>query len=177
MEYFVGYLIENEASEYYKQVTSDIAQRFGIINLSLSIPAHLTLKIPNEISDLQDFEKYVSDIASKTAVSQLYMDGFEKFDGKKSNTIYLSVSAKDGMQNIENAVDALENYKENIKNIERPLKLHSSIARFLDTEQCVEIWNYIETLPKPNFTLEFNNITIFKRIGYDFLIHKTYHLK
>ncbi len=177
MEYFVGYLIENDASDYYKQITSDIAQRFGIINLSLSIPAHLTLKIPNVISDLQDFENYVSDIASKTKVSELYIDGFEKFDGKKNNTIYLSVSSKDGMQNIENAVDKLESYKENIKNIERPLKLHSSIARFLNTEQCAEIWNYIQTIPKPNFTLEFNNITIFKRVGHDFLIHKTYLLK
>ncbi len=115
MEYFVGYLIENEASEYYKQVTSDIAQRFGIINLSLSIPPHLTLKIPNEISDIEDFENYVFEIASKTKTSNLTINGFEKFDGTKNNTIYLSVSTKDGTQNIENTIDKLENYIENNK--------------------------------------------------------------
>ncbi|HEY4477878.1 MAG TPA: 2'-5' RNA ligase family protein [Candidatus Paceibacterota bacterium] len=173
MQYFVGYLVEGEASEYYKALTSDLNQRFGIKNLSEYIPPHLTLKIPFEPDSIEDFEKYVATVSETLSTVDLSVDGFEKFDGKRM-TIFLRVAVGENIKTIEEVVDHLESYSEYTKKLPRPLTLHSSIARFLSPEQCDEIWSYLQTLPTPQFNLVFNNLTIFKLVDGIWGVHKTF---
>ncbi len=173
MQYFVGYLIEGEVSDYYKTLTSDLEQRFSIKNLSEYIPPHLTLKIPFEPDNIEDFESYLVTIAESLSSVDLEVDGFEKFDGKRM-TIFLKVTAGENIKTIENVVDRLESYGENTKSLPRPLALHTSIARFLSPEQCEEIWSYLQTAPKPHFNLVFNNLTIFKLVEENWEVYKIF---
>ncbi|MDP2641676.1 MAG: hypothetical protein Q8P21_00040, partial [bacterium] len=39
---------------------------------------------------------------------------------------------------------------------------HATLANFLNPEEFESIWNYVLTLPKPNFSIPFNNITLFR---------------
>lgn len=173
MQYFVGYLVEGEASDYYKTLTSDLEQKFGIKNLSEYIPPHLTLKIPFEPESIEDFEKYVATVSETLSTADFVVDGFEKFDGKRM-TIFLKVTAGENIKIIEEVVDHLESYGEDTKKLPRPLTLHTSIARFLSPEQCDEIWSYLQTLPKPHFNLVFNNLTIFKLVDEIWEAHKIF---
>jgi 2'-5' RNA ligase len=170
----VGYLVEGEASNYYKTLTSDLEQRFGIKNLSEYIPPHLTLKIPFDPDSIEDFEKYVATVSENLSSADLTVDGFEKFDGKRM-TIFLKVTAGDNLKVIESVVESLESYGEDTKKLPRPLALHTSIARFLSLEECEEIWSYLQTLPAPQFNLVFNNLTIFKLEDDFWTIYKTFH--
>jgi 2'-5' RNA ligase len=164
MKYFVGYLVEGEAADYYKTLTSDLEQRFSVKDLSEYIPPHLTLKIPFEADSVEDFENYMATVSKGLSTLDLVVNGFEKFDGKRM-TIFLKVTAGNNIKTIESIVDHLESYGEDTKKLPRPLALHTSIARFLSPERCEEIWNYLQTLPVPQFNLEFNNLTIFKLVN------------
>lgn len=175
MQYFVGYLIEGEASDYYKKLTSDLEHRFGIKNLSSFIPPHFTFRIPFETEKIGDFEQHVDQLTTALKSTDITIKGFDKLEGRRM-TIFLSATS-DAMQNLEGVIDSLEAYDEAGKTPKRPLILHTSIARFLSPEQFEDIWNYLQTLPAPQFNLKFDNLTVFKLVDDIWEIHKIFRFK
>ena len=175
MQYFVGYLVEGEASNYYKTLTTELEQRFGVKNLSNFIPPHFTFRIPFETEKIEEFEQYVDQITSSIKSVGISINGFDKLEGKRM-TIFLS-AISESMDTLEGIIDSLEQYDEANKAPKRPLILHTSIARFLSPEQCEEIWNYLQTLPAPQFNLKFDNLTIFKLVDDIWEVHKIFRFK
>lgn len=173
MQYFVGYLVEGSASEYYNSITSDLEQKFGIKNLASVTPPHFTFRIPFETERIDDFEKYVDNIIKDISCVDIQISKFEKLEGKRM-TIFLSAYSQH-MTVFENVVDILESYDQGQKTPSRPLVLHTTIGRHLSYEQSDEVWNYLQTVPKPNFFLSFNNLTIFKLTDGDiWTVHKIF---
>ena len=175
MQYFVGYLVEGEASDYYKKLTSDLAQKFGIKNLSDFIPPHFTFRIPSETEKIEDFEHYLEQLSSSIKPVDISISGFDKLEGRRM-TIFLSATSAD-MDELEGVIDSLEQYDEANKTPKRPLILHTSVARFLSPEQCEEVWSYIQSLPNPHFNLKFNNLTIFKLVEENWEVYKIFPFK
>lgn len=173
MQYFVGYLIEGDASEYYKKITSELEQKFNIKNLSNFTPPHFTFRIPFETQTIEEFETYLTQLTKNIEPINLTIDEFGKFERKRM-TIFLSATSSD-LNKLEGVIDSLEKYDNTNKTPRRPLVLHASIARFLSPEQCKEIWEYVQTTPKPQFNLKFNNLTIFKLVDNTWKIHKIFH--
>ncbi len=162
MIYFVGYLIEGEAAKYYQQITTDLAARFGIANLSLRIPPHFTFKPPFESDNINPFKKTLGDIASSQTSLPIDIDGFDRY-GLDSKTIYLNVRKDDGLNNkILKIIDQIKDFGEKKKPLPDNFRLHASIARHLTSEQSAAIWNYLQTLPPPHFELNFDNLTLFR---------------
>jgi 2'-5' RNA ligase len=175
MQYFVGYLAEGEASDYYKTLTSDLEQRFGIKNLSNFIPPHFTFRIPFETEKIEEFEQYVDQLTSNVKPVGMSINGFDKLEGKRM-TIFLSATSE-SMDTLEGIIDSLEQYDGANKTPKRPLILHTSIARFLSPEQCGDIWNYLQTLPTPQFNLKFDNLTIFKLVEENWEVYKIFRFQ
>ncbi|MDP2704806.1 MAG: 2'-5' RNA ligase family protein [Patescibacteria group bacterium] len=175
MRYFIGYLIEGEAGEYYKKITADLSERFGIKNLSEYIPLHLTLKAPFETGDISVIEKVLEDTAVKEETSPLVIDGFERF-GSQSRTIFLGIKDNVRVQEkAEKLLHLLSGFGNYQKPIPLPLKLHASIARYLSPEQSQNVWDYVSSLPAPHFDLQFNNLTLFVHQDNHWEIQKTFY--
>ena len=161
MRYYVGLLIKGEPAEYYKKITTDLAKRFDIKNLSDTKPPHLTLKAPFESESIEIFEKEIGELASKQKVSQLFIEGFGRFD-LESKTVFLAVKPDPELQiKVNGMVRALVHFGENRKFVPEPLYSHISIARYLDVELSQKIWDHVATLPVPRFEVAFDSLTLF----------------
>jgi 2'-5' RNA ligase len=163
MRYFVGYLIEGEAAYYYNYITTELSEKFHIKNLSERIQPHFTIKPPFESDNIEEFKKLLSQITADQKVFPICLKNFGRYS-TDSPTFFISGNAlKNNLKQIETIVDQLEPYGNNKKSLfKRPITLHCSVARHLLTEQSEEIWNYLQTLPPPQFDLKFDNLAFFR---------------
>lgn len=174
MRFFTGYLIEGDAADYYKKLTEDLASRFGIDNLNEHIPPHFTFKPPFDTSNIEEFEKMIEVLSKELKVQKIVIKGFERFDFE-SPTIFLNAQEdQELMIAIKKIVTTLKEYGENRNFLPDPFRLHASVARYLSKDQSDEIWSYLQTIPQPSFTLNFDNLTIFSKNGNKWEVYRTY---
>jgi len=161
MKYFIGYAAEGEITNYYKTITSDLASRFGIMNLSERVPAHLTLVYPNESNSIDIvLERIKSFILDKNPIP-FTINGFGEFTGE-DGTIFLSPVRDQVLQSfIKEAITTIASAADYTR-YDDEFHLHMSVARHLDPELSESIWKYLKTLPSPKFELKFNNISVFE---------------
>jgi 2'-5' RNA ligase len=160
--YFIGYLIQGSAAEYYRKITADLSEKFGIKNLSLRLPPHFTFKPPFDADDLEDVKKFVDVLSKEVKNLPIVFDGFGRFS-ENNRTIFLKVREDEELlMSVEKIVDRLEKVGGNRLKIPKPVHLHASIARGLTPRQSKEIWAYLMTLPAPHFEMRFDNITVFE---------------
>jgi 2'-5' RNA ligase len=165
MQYFVGNLIEGETAKYYEEITSDLEQKFGIKNLSKRTPPHFTFKAPFQSEDISDLEEQITKLTSELKPIPIHINGFEVFNAE-GRTIFLHADEeKSLMKMVEKIVVSIEGYGEDRKPILKPYKLHLSVARFLTPELSIKIRSYLQTLPKPQYSIQFDNITLFKHFN------------
>lgn len=165
MRYFIGILIEKEPAWYYEAITQDLARNFDVRNLSEYIPPHLTLKPPFESEGTSEIENVIQNILSSQKEFPLHITGFGRYAsfGDESRTIFLSVEAeKEDLEKIENTARSLATFGESKKSLSHPFSPHISIGRNLEPAQSKAVWNYLQTLPKPDFKTSFTNITLFR---------------
>lgn len=172
MKYFVGHLINGEAAEYYREITADLASRFGIKNLAEKLPPHLTLRAPFESDDIVQFERRVRRLAGQEKPMRFSIDGFGNFGDK---TVFLSVKGAGIKEKLEKIAKTLTDFDGGQKPMPTPLFSHISIARFLKPQEYGKIIEYLSRLPVPNFNLDFDNLTIFIRKENRWNIFKTYY--
>src|SRR3989338_8279152 len=89
MKYFIGYAADGEITDYYQAITTDLSSRFGILNLSEKVPAHLTLVYPKESEEIGQTLKAVKSFVNDKKPIPFIINGFGKFTGK-DGTIYLA---------------------------------------------------------------------------------------
>jgi 2'-5' RNA ligase len=162
--FFVGHkLAGEEINKYYENITNELANKFGIKNLGKKVAPHLTLKPPFESEKMEEFEKIIKKLAEDQKIIPFEIDGFGKFEYDFGNTIYLAVSDNPELQkNAQKIAYFIKDFGENRNESPNILKLHASVARYMDEKQMKEIWEYLHSKPIPEFNLWFNNLTIFK---------------
>ncbi|MCW9054407.1 MAG: 2'-5' RNA ligase family protein [Candidatus Pacebacteria bacterium] len=166
--YFVGHLITDEVvARYYKHLTTNLSERFGIKNLSLHTPPHLTLKPPFESGDTALFKELLGEIAGEERSIPLTIEGFGSFTQKDGGGIvYLAVRKSGVIQaHAERIVDRIAEFGEGKNLLRRPLTLHVSVARFLSPEDMGHVQEYLKNISLPQFDLVLNNITLFRHIS------------
>jgi 2'-5' RNA ligase len=174
MKYFIGYVIEGEAEEYYKNICKELARNFGIKDLSLRLPPHLTFVPPFEIEDNKNqvrerIIQALKMIADEQKIINFNMKGFGRF-GHGSRTIFLSFEASEEVNNVIQEIN--QKIKDLVKQkiisvfelklLSKNIHLHTSIARFLTPNLSNKIWNYLKELHEPRFKLKFDNLTLFE---------------
>ncbi|HAU07755.1 MAG: hypothetical protein UW46_C0004G0047 [Candidatus Yanofskybacteria bacterium GW2011_GWF1_44_227] len=160
MKYFVGYIIEGEAVDYYKTLGEDLSKRFGVKNISLTKPLHMTFKAPFESDDIKPFDKRLRELAQREAIP-FVLNKFGRF-GDYDLTIYLAPAGNEILQkNVDEIANAIYEFGDKRLPTHLPIRLHASIARYLSPELAKKVWEYLETLPAPHFELSFNNIALF----------------
>jgi 2'-5' RNA ligase len=172
--YYVGHLIKGDAAEYYKHITADLAERFGVKNLSEKAPPHFTFKAPFESSNIEEFEQKLGDVASRQKPAPLSIEGF----GRMGKTVFLAIKPDPELQKQANEIAlALSQFGQSRRSVPIPLRFHVSVARFLKPKQLREIWDYVQTLPKPQFDVTFDGLALFVFVGRRWEIQSTWPFK
>ncbi len=158
MRYCVVYLVKGELQEYFNQITTDVALKFGTKDLSKRVPPHITLKYPFETDDIREVEnKIIATIKGKPNFNFI-VEGFERFADKKE-TIFLSVKVDEAAYSVLKQV--ISEIGEIGEDRNFPVyKPHLSVVRHLDDGLSDKISEYLNTLPKSRFELFFNNVAI-----------------
>jgi 2'-5' RNA ligase len=171
MKYFVGYHIGGEAERYYEDLCADLSRRFGIEDLSRRLPAHCTIKPPFDADDVSGIEAKLASLAGALEPTPVLMEGFGHFG---TRTIFMPILY--GPDTRTQVADMLEVLDVPLRT-DRPagdFALHVSLARFLTPPLFSSIWNYVEKLEKPQFGLQFDNMTLFEHNGRRWNIAESY---
>ncbi len=161
MRHFIGYNGNTEVEKYYDAITTELHEKFGVSNLSLRVPSHLTLKYPFETEDTSDAENHIREFLINKSSFKFSIDGFGRFDDN-NETIFLSPTRTDTLDAfIEDCIVTLGDLNEEKKFDPKKFRVHMSIARHLDDGLFEQIWDYVNTLPQPRFALLFDNLTLF----------------
>lgn len=160
MKYFIGYLISGAAAEWHINTTKQISEEFNTWKMYEKIPPHVTIFYPEGVEDISLIRKYIKDWTQKNKVlGSFHIAEFDRFDNK---VVFAKVDAN------ELALNAVEDLRNGLKNMTGIIEdfptwhPHATLANKLSPEEINRIWEYVSKLNKPDFTLPFNNVTIFR---------------
>ena len=163
MRYCIGYAPTGPIVEYRKKLTADLAERFGIMDLSLRVPAHITVIYPIEHVDA-DREQITARIKSFVVGKQAIPVTIEGFGvlTHTSGTVYLAPKAEPRLQTfIKEAISTFADPADYTK-FGGEFRPHISVARHLTPEQTTAIAAYVNSLPTPHFDLTFDSLSLFE---------------
>lgn len=166
MRYFAGYKVSGDAALYYTQAGEGLAREFGLRNLSLSIPPHVTLKAPFETENRAQLEALLLTIARETEPMPLVIDGLGSAE-LESCTVFLSVQDNTPLfATMERIADVLAPFGEGRQQLPRPIVPHVSVARHLAPEQVEKVLAFLnERYPEPRFVCQFDHLALFSHTG------------
>ncbi|MFA6459195.1 MAG: 2'-5' RNA ligase family protein [Candidatus Paceibacterota bacterium] len=159
MRYFIGNLIRGEAAEYYKATCEDLANHFGVENISIITPPRITVKSSFERPNIDAVDDAISLLAEAPPIP-LALSGWNHFT---TRTIFLDAPTvpKELQEYIRTVLHKLQGLGIPLTPQEQTSHIHMSIARFLRPDQYTKIWEYLASMPAPTFDIMFDNLTIF----------------
>jgi len=165
MRYFIGSLLRGEVAEYYKTTCTDLANRFGIANVSDIVPPHITVKTSFERPNADIIDECLS-LNTEVPTLPISLSNWNHFG---TRTIYMEgvKPSAELKAYVNTIVTKLREVGIPTTPEERELQIRMSIARFLKPQEYTNVWNYLETVPAPKFDLSFDNLTIFYKENRD----------
>jgi len=164
MKYFVGYLIKGKAEEWHIKTAKDIANKFNTWKIYEKLPPHITIFYLGGVEDVSDIRNFLKNWAKITPVlGNFYLNGFDRFDDK---VVFAKIDADEEiLQKVEDLRKEIKRISE-ITNEDFPVwHPHATLANKVTPQEINDIWNYVSKLEKPDFTLPFDNVAIFKFVG------------
>jgi 2'-5' RNA ligase len=164
MKYFIGYLLQGEVAEWHANTARKIADKFNTWKIYEKLPPHITIFYPEGVEDITEVRNYIAGWVKNNKIpGNLYVSGFDRFEDR---VIFAKIDADDSVNK------AVEDLRTNIKNVsgvtEEDFPIwhpHATLAYKLTPMEIENIWDFTLSLDKPNFTIPFDNVTIFKFIG------------
>jgi 2'-5' RNA ligase len=164
MRYFIGFLIKGPAREWHTSTTKSISEKFNTWKIYEKLPPHITLFYPEGVEDITDIKVFIKNwIYNKKISGNFKMSGYDRFDDK---VVFAKIHADEV---VFNTVEDLRNGIRSISGIKNESfpnwHPHSTLAYKLEPEEINKIWEHTSILPKPNFVLPFDNVTVFRYTG------------
>lgn len=164
MKYFIGYLIQGEAAQWYVKFTKNISDRFDTWKIYEKIPPHITIFQPFDIDNIESILNLLNTWSKSQEIrGNIVISGFDRFDDR---IIFAKVASNSSIsiavRNLKKQLQAIPKMPEEDYPRWHP---HVTLADRLDSEKIVAIWKYISILEVPNFILPFNNIALFSYSG------------
>jgi 2'-5' RNA ligase len=164
MKYFVGYLIRGAAAQWHIDTAKEISEKFNTWKIHQKIPPHLTIFYLDELENIDPVRNFLKEwSATAHVVGNFHLNGFDRFDDK---VVFAKVEADNSIFSI------VKNLRKEIKDITGITKEefshwhpHATLANRLPSEEIEKIWKYTMNLEKPDFTIPFDNVTIFEYAG------------
>ncbi len=177
MRYSIFYLIKGDAKKYRNKLVRGIGPKFGEnYVLDSKLPAHITLKVPFEIRDIKKVEKILDKFSKKHKSKDIEIVGFNHFKG---SVAFLKFNfPKYALKVQRELITELEKLKDvSINEHDKKWTPHATISYCNNRENFDKIWDFLNKLEVSHFKLKFDNITIMKKTGKYWKIHKEFKLK
>lgn len=164
MNYFIGYLMQGEVAEWHKNLTKHISEKFNTWKIYEKLPPHVTIFYPFSTNNPQPIKELMQEWAqSNPGLGNLTIRDFGRFDDK---VVFAKVESSSLAHNATANLRALLLQMPGMPKPDFPTwNLHATIINRVTSEEIQNIWNYIQTLSKPNFSTPFDNVTIFRYAG------------
>ncbi|MCX6750664.1 MAG: 2'-5' RNA ligase family protein [Candidatus Pacearchaeota archaeon] len=177
MKYCIFYLIEGKAKRYHQKLVKEVGPKFGErYMIENPLPAHITLKYFFETSRTKELEKLLREFVKKQKQSKMEIDGFSNFDRR---VVFLKI--KPSKQAIKTRKELVNGIMEingiKLNELDIKFKPHLTIAYGNTKKSFSGIWNYVKKLDKPKFNLKLDNITLIKKSGKYWKVHKEFKIK
>jgi 2'-5' RNA ligase len=161
--YFVGYMLEGEAAAWHSEVAQAISHQFGTWKVHERVAPHLTIFYPFDSEDIQSISTFLEEWSNRELLGSMQMRDFGQFEDV---AVFAKVEAP---PTIDTVVKELQSELLKIAGIPRrgfrDWNPHATLAHRVPKETLKQIWEFVQTLPKPDFTLPFDNLTLFKHEG------------
>jgi len=175
MQYGIVYLIRGRPRTYQQCLTNELSKKFRITNLNKHITPHVTLKAPFKTNKIKVIESIILNLCKDSKKYPVKIKGFGNF-GKE--VIFLDVRF---------SLKAKRIYKKLLKELKK-IKwvsfnqydglgtFHATLAYAKNEDQFSYIMKYIKKR-KPSYGLEFDNISLLKKVGKNWKIYKVFEIK
>ena len=160
-KYFIGYLIEGEAATWHIELAKNISKRFGTWELHKKVPSHITIFQSFKTEDINPVKSILRDwIHTRPIPGSLALSGFNHFEER---VVFASVdtdaSSKQAIEELRGALRQIPTMPIEDFPVWHP---HATLANHVSAQEINQIWDYVLSLKKPNFTLPLNNVTLFR---------------
>lgn len=177
MKYVLVYLIRGKAERYHQKLVKEVGPKFGErYMIENPLPSHITLKSPFELDNSKELETLLKMFSNKHKSVKIKIDSFGNF---RRFVAFLKISLPKQVIKIQK--ELLREVKKvegiNLHEFDLKWKPHATISYGNTKDSFDKIWSYIQTLEKPNFELEFDNITILRKPKKLWKVYKIYKLK
>ena len=179
MKCAIVYLIKGEAKEYHKKLTRKISKKFNVQCISDKIDPHLTLKYFDQQLDankLRQVENILDRFVKSHKKSKIKFKGIGNFG---RNVLFVDVKPSESF--IKTFLDLVKELKK-LKWITwleydgEKAHFHSTLATEDIEEKFDEIFKFLMK-EKPNFNLDFDNITIIIKPRNKWITYREFILK
>ncbi len=164
MKYFIGYLIEGEAAKWHIGVAKNISEKFNTWKIHEKLPPHITVFYLSEVEEIEAVKDFLKIwIHDKKVPGNFIIRDFDHFDDR---VVFAKVEPDLSVRNM--AEDLIKKIKEIPGMTQEDFPIwhpHATLANKLSPEEINTVWEYVQTLERPNFILPFNNVTIFRFEG------------
>jgi 2'-5' RNA ligase len=164
MSYFVGYMLEGAVAEWHREVAKNISEHFGTWKVHEKVAPHLTIFYPFDTEEVDTLSNLLEGYCEAQAMpGTISVTDFGRFD---DNVVFAKAEA--GAE-INAVVHELQDLLSEVPLVPRrgfrAWNPHATLAHKVPKETMHKIWEYVQTLPKPHFILDFDNITLFRYEG------------
>lgn len=163
MKYVITYMIHGEPEDYQKKLIKTLSKLSGEMHLiEKPIPSHMTLKSPFETEQIKEVEKIIKEF---TVQSRPFKFKIKKFGNFRKFVAFLKPTPRYKFRRVQ------KNLLKSLKKIswleitphDKSFHPHATLAYGNSKNSFAQIWRYLKSIPKPDFEMEFNNISIMKK--------------
>lgn len=178
MIFYVGYLPPKAFQDRYVDLVRDVSQKFRLPNLTQKnrIP-HITLKSPFEMNSPKSLDELISGFCQLQGQSEIMVDGVGNFG---EEVIFLdSQPSRQMRETFLGLLDGLRSLRDlSWDEYDKPdKKLHITLAKGEELYgKFQEVYDYLKA-KNIQFTLPFDNITIFQKGQGRTLVQRTHYFE
>ena len=176
MKYALVYLIKGKPKKYQQNLVKTVGPKFGErYVLESKLPAHITLKIPFDTSNIKPLENRLKEFVKKQKPAKIKITGFGNF---RRFVAFLKFKfSKSAFKIQKDLIKELNKVGIKLHEHDKKWHPHATISYGNTKKSFNNIWNYLKTLNKPQFDLYFDNITILKKGKKYWKVYKEFRLK
>ncbi len=160
MKYLICYLIGGEAKLKHEYITGDLSARFGIPDLALKVPPHVTLFRPLVLENADVIKSIVEEFWMINAGSGSF--NMNMFGCFRTDVVFAGIFPDESVyeavgvlrEEIRKKISAKEDYPD--------WKPHASLATDLEKEKFDAIYSYMRCHTM-SYRIPFDNVTILRK--------------
>jgi len=151
----------DEVRDYHQELRLRLVAQFGL-SVNLNVPAHITIKYPFLVEDIDEIERVVQEFCNSQAQTGWFLQGFNHFINNDSYVVFIDVVSP-----AETRI-AHSKFLDKLRDVSwiqwghfdtADLHYHVTLATHgLTAENFESVWSFLNQQRKPNFKVFFDNL-------------------